>query len=84
MPPKPLTRWRMQILLAMTIMLLAATGLFLWWLPGGGADRALRHLLRWIHEGTAIAFLLLVAAHLYDRWEGIRRNLRRFGFWGRP
>ena len=63
--------------------LLAITGLINWLLPRGSEARALRHVLRWIHEGAAVGFLTFVAAHLYCQLEMIRRNLRRFNLWGR-
>jgi cytochrome b subunit of formate dehydrogenase len=74
---------RMQVLLFLMITVLAITGLINWLLPRGGEARALRHLLRWIHEGAAVGFLTFVAAHLYCQLEMIRRNLRRFSLWGR-
>ena len=76
-------RWRAQVLLAMMIAVLAATGLTSWLLPPGGGARSIRHLLRWIHEAAALGFLTLLAYHLYCHWEAIRHNLRRFGLWGR-
>ena len=76
-------RWRAQILLFMTIVILAVTGLINWLLPQGGAARTLRHLLRWIHEGAALGFVTLLGVHLYAQWDVIRRNLGRFGFWGK-
>jgi hypothetical protein len=79
----PRNRWRMQVLLLLTIALLAVTGLVNWLLPHGGAIRTLRHLLRWVHEGAAIGFLALLAFHLYSQTAALRRNLHRFGFWGR-
>jgi hypothetical protein len=66
------------------VLVLTVTGLINWLLPHDGAHRALRHLLRWIHEGAAIGFLSLMAAHLYFRSDAIRRHLRRFGLWGPP
>jgi len=77
------TRWRMQVLLFLMTMLLALTGLLNWLLPHGGTVRTLRHMLRWIHEGAAIGFFSLVAAHLILQAEAIRRNMRRYGLWGR-
>ena len=76
-------RWRAQVLLLMTIVILAVTGLINWLLPQGGAARPLRHLLRWIHEGAALGFVAFLGAHLYHQWDAIQRNLRRFGLWGR-
>jgi hypothetical protein len=76
-------RWRMQVLLLFTVAMLAVTGLVNWLLPHGGATRALRHLLRWIHEGAATGFLALLAFHLYFQTSALRRNLHRFGLWGR-
>jgi hypothetical protein len=43
----------MQVLLFLALSILATTGLTNWLLPHGGSARALRHLLRWIHEGAA-------------------------------
>lgn len=80
---QPRTRWRMQVLLFLATVVLAVTGLVNWLLPHGGNLRALRHLLRWVHEGAAVGFLALLAAHLYCQWPALRRNLTRFGLWGR-
>lgn len=77
------TRWRVQVLLFLAITILAVTGAINWLLPRGGSGRTLRHLLRWVHEGAAVGFLGLLAAHLYCQWHTCRRNLTRFGFWGR-
>jgi len=80
---RPQTRWRMQVLLFLAIVVLAVTGLINWILPRGGSLRGLRHLLRWIHEGAALGFMVFLAAHLYCQWNAVRRNLKRFGLWGR-
>lgn len=77
------TRWRAQVLLFLTITVLAVTGLINWLLPRGGGPQALRHLLRWIHEGAALGFVGFLAAHLWFQWGAIRRNLNRYGLWGR-
>ena len=79
----PRNRWRMQVFLLLTVAVLAVTGLVNWLLPRGGAIRTLRHLLRWIHEGAAIGFLVLIAFHLHFQTAALRRNLHRFGLWGR-
>lgn len=79
----PRNRWRMQVLLLLTVAVLAVTGLVNWLLPHGGAFRALRHLLRWIHEGAAMGFLILMAFHLHCQSAVLRRNFRRFGLRGR-
>ena len=79
----PRNRWRMQVLLLLTVAVLAVTGLVNWLLPHGGAFRALRHLSRWIHEGAAMGFLALMAFHLHCQSAVLRSNLRRFGLWGR-
>ena len=80
---RPQTRWRMQVLLFLAIVVLAVTGLINWILPRGGSLRGLRHLLRWIHEGAALGFMVFLASHLYCQWNAVRRNLKRFGLWGR-
>jgi len=76
------TRWRAQVVLMLTIAVLAVTGLINWLLPAGPALRSLRHLLRWIHEAAALGFVTFLGVHLYVQWDAIRRNLRRFGLWG--
>lgn len=76
-------RWRAQVMLFLTVVILAVTGLINWLLPQGGAARNLRHLLRWIHEGAALGFVALLAVHLSSQWDAIRRSLRRFGLWGK-
>lgn len=78
----PYIRWRAQVLLALTVVVLTLTGLANWLLPHGGAARTLRHLLRWIHEGAAIGFLALLIFHLYFQSPSLRHNLHRFGLWG--
>ena len=83
MTPQPRTRWRVQVILSLAILVLAVTGTINWLLPRGGSVRTLRHLLRWIHEGAAVGFLMVLAAHLYCQWPALRRNLARFGPWGR-
>ena len=75
-------RWRAQVLLMLTIAVLAVTGLINWLLPAGPTLRSLRHFIRWIHEAAALGFVTFLGVHLYMQWEAIRRNLRRFGFWG--
>jgi thiosulfate reductase cytochrome b subunit len=76
-------RWRAQVLLLSTIVVLAVTGLINWLLPAGPPLRSLRHFLRWIHEAAALGFVAFLGVHLYVQWEAIQRNLRRFGLWGR-
>jgi len=75
-------RWRAQVLLMLAIAVLAVTGLINWLLPAGPTLRSLRHFIRWIHEAAALGFVTFLGVHLYMQWEAIRRNLRRFGFWG--
>ena len=75
-------RWRAQVLLMLTIAVLAVTGLINWLLPAGPTLRSLRHFIRWIHEAAALGFVTFLGVHLYMQWEAIRRNLRRFGLWG--
>jgi len=77
-----IARWRAQVLLLLTIAVLAVTGLINWLLPAGPALRSLRHFLRWIHEAAALGFVTLLGVHLCVQWEAIQRNLRRFGLWG--
>jgi thiosulfate reductase cytochrome b subunit len=76
-------RWRAQVLLMLTIAVLAFTGLINWLLPTGPALRSLRHLLRWIHEVAALGFVTFLGVHLYFQWDAILRNLHRFGIWRR-
>jgi thiosulfate reductase cytochrome b subunit len=76
-------RWRAQVLLMLTIAVLAVTGLINWLLPTGPALRSLRHLLRWIHEAAALGFVAFLGVHLYFQWGAIRHNLHRFGLWRR-
>jgi thiosulfate reductase cytochrome b subunit len=75
-------RWRAQVLLMLTIAVLAVTGLINWLLPTGSTLRSFRHFIRWIHEAAALGFVTFLGAHLYFQWDAIRRNLRRFGLWG--
>jgi hypothetical protein len=76
--------WRINVWSFWALALLAATGLLQWLLPRGpGSTTFLRHLLRWVHEAGAVAFLILIGLHLWRHGDYIRRNLERYGIFGR-
>jgi hypothetical protein len=65
------------------LSILAATGLINWLLPRGGGQ-PLRHLLRWIHEGAAVVFVVLILWHLGLHVDYLKRGWKRFGPFGKP
>jgi membrane protein implicated in regulation of membrane protease activity len=83
-PNSPPVLWRINVWSFWALALLAATGLLQWLSPhGAGSAAGLRHLLRWVHQAAALAFLALIGLHLWRHADYIRRHLQRHGLFGR-
>ena len=78
------TLWRVNQLSFVLLAVLALTGLINWLLlprgyGAGGADFwvSLRHLLRFVHEWTAVFFILTIAVHLSLHGSYLKKMLTR-------
>ncbi len=77
--------WIVNVLSFILFSILTFTGLINWLLlPGGyrggqGFLISLRHLLRAIHEWSALLFIFIVLVHLVLHWSYIKSNLNRYG-----
>ena len=77
------TRWLVNVISAVLIVVLATTGLMNWLvLPRGGGAGFLagtRHFLRDIHEWTAVLFMVAVCFHVALHWGYVKTNLKKTG-----
>ncbi|MGD8241491.1 MAG: DUF4405 domain-containing protein [Desulfobacterales bacterium] len=75
-------RWRINMGSIGALAVLSASGLINWLLPHGGGN-PLRHFFRWIHEGAAILFIVLIIWHLGLHAAYLKQGWQRFGLFGK-
>jgi hypothetical protein len=81
---KGATLWTVNMVSFILFIVLTVTGLINWLLiPGGyrgegGFLMSFRHLLREIHEWTALLFIIVVVIHLMLHGPYIRANLKKY------
>ena len=82
MPNKADTIWLVNILSFLFFTVLAITGLTNWLLlprgygAGGGFLVSLRHLLRAVHQWTALLLIIIVLVHLALHWAYLKSKLK--------
>jgi hypothetical protein len=81
---KPAQLWLVNVISFVLFSLLGGTGLINWLLlPKGYQARgpfliSLRHFFVWVHQWTALLFILVVALHLSLHWKYIKSNIERY------
>lgn len=77
--------WFVNVVSFILFSILTFTGLINWLLlpkgykAAGGFLISLRHVLREIHEWTAVLFIIAVVVHLVLHWPYITSNLKKYG-----
>jgi TRAP-type mannitol/chloroaromatic compound transport system permease small subunit len=76
-----LTRWVVNLVSFILLVLLALTGLASWWLPhGAGAGiQTLRHFLHSVHRTGAVFFIAAIGIHIWLHWGYVRQRLMTLG-----
>jgi hypothetical protein len=81
---KSVMLWRVNMASFGLFCVLALTGMINWLLlprgyGAGGGDLwvSLRHFLRFVHEWTAVLFIIAVLIHLALHWGTIRSKLKK-------
>ena len=76
-----LTRWVVNLISFILLVLLALTGLINWWLPHGpGAGvQSLRHFLQSVHRTGAVLFIAAIGIHVWLHWGYVRQRLKALG-----
>lgn len=82
---KAATLWIVNVASSILFAVLALTGLTNWLLlphgrsGAGGLLVSARHVVREVHEWTALLFIIAVIVHVALHWTYVKRNLKKSG-----
>lgn len=76
------SRWVVNVLCFVLVLLLLLTGVINWFLPGGHqapgtALPVVRHFIKQVHQMAALLFLAALTVHLWQHGAYIRAQLKR-------